>query len=82
VERVVISMDDASVVAAPTTWVNSDTPYIPIANPTTRPWYIRKGEVVGHLLDPESYADIPKDAVNAQRYAASTEAIRTTIGML
>jgi hypothetical protein len=82
VEKVVISTDDASVVAAPTTWINTDSPYLPIANPTTRPWYIRKGEVVGHLLDPETYADRPKDEAEMQKYTASADAIRTTIGTL
>ncbi|KAJ7749354.1 hypothetical protein B0H14DRAFT_3513620 [Mycena olivaceomarginata] len=35
VEKVIISTDDCSVLAAPTTWVNSADPYIPIANPTS-----------------------------------------------
>jgi hypothetical protein len=82
VEKLVISTEDASVVAAPMTWVNSDSPYIPIANLSTRPWYVRKGEVVGHLLDPEAYADVPKDDPDRQRYSASADAICTTIGTL
>jgi hypothetical protein len=82
VEKLIISTDDASVVAAPTTWVNTTSPYIPIANPSTRPWYVRKGEVVGYLLDPESYADSPKDDKDRERYVASAEAIRATIGTL
>jgi hypothetical protein len=40
VEKVVISTDDCSVLATPTTWINSANPFIPIANPSTRPWYI------------------------------------------
>jgi hypothetical protein len=55
VEKLIISTDDASVVTVPTTWINSTTPYLPVANPSTRPWYIRKGEVVGYPLDPETY---------------------------
>jgi hypothetical protein len=57
VKKVVISTDDESVLAAPTTWINTAVPYLPIANPSTRPWYIQKGEVVGQLLDPDSYTD-------------------------
>jgi hypothetical protein len=34
VEKVVISTEDCSVLAAPTTWVNSEHPYIPVANPS------------------------------------------------
>jgi hypothetical protein len=59
-KKVVISTDD-ELVLAPMTWVNSAAQYPPIANPSTHPWYIRKGDVVGQLLDPDSYADKPKD---------------------
>jgi hypothetical protein len=31
VEKVVIATDDSSVVAVPTTWINMESPYIPIA---------------------------------------------------
>ncbi|KAJ7719668.1 hypothetical protein B0H16DRAFT_1794435 [Mycena metata] len=48
---------DESVLAALTTWVNTAAQYIPIAKPSSRPWYIRKGEVVGHLIDPEGYVN-------------------------
>jgi hypothetical protein len=61
IEKVVIATDDCSVLAAPTTWVNSAAPYIPIANPSSRPWYVRRGEIVGHLVQPEAFADKPKD---------------------
>jgi hypothetical protein len=40
VEKVVISSEDADVMAAPTTLILSDMPYLPIANPSTRSWYI------------------------------------------
>jgi hypothetical protein len=40
VEKVVISSEDEHVMAAPTTLIRSDAPYLPIANPSTRPWYI------------------------------------------
>jgi hypothetical protein len=43
---------------------------------------MRKGEVVGRLLDPETYADVPKGEDDRQRFVASADAIRTTIGTL
>jgi hypothetical protein len=81
-KKVVISTDDESVLAAPTTWVNSAVPYLPIANLSTRPWYIRKGDVVGQLLDPDSYADKPKDVEEWGKLAQAADAIKTTIGTL
>ena len=40
VEKVVIGTDTADVLAALTTFVSSSNPYLPIANPSSRPWYI------------------------------------------
>ncbi|KAK6988173.1 hypothetical protein R3P38DRAFT_2804868 [Favolaschia claudopus] len=61
VEKLIIGEEDENVLAAPTTWINTSCPVLPIANPSTRPRYIRKGEIVGHLRDPAKYADKPKD---------------------
>ena len=44
VEKVIIGTDDQNVMAAPTTWINSACPFIPIANPSSHPHYIRAGE--------------------------------------
>lgn len=82
VEKVVISTDDCSVLAAPTMWVNSNSPYIPIANPSSRPWYIRRGEIVGHLINPEVFADKSKDEEQRTRMANAADAIRVTVGTL
>ncbi|KAG6914050.1 hypothetical protein DXG01_002774 [Tephrocybe rancida] len=78
VEKVIIGLEDATVMTATTTFINSSTPYIPIANPNPRPWFIRKGEVVGYLVDPATTCDKPKDE-DIFKYAASAEALRTVI---
>lgn len=54
IEKVLIGMEDTSILAAPMTWINSDNPYIPIANPSPHPWFIKEGDVVGHLIEPSS----------------------------
>ncbi|KAF7291190.1 TY3B-TY3B protein [Mycena indigotica] len=64
VEKVLISTDDGSILAAPSTLIKASVPVIPIANPSARPWFIRAGDVVGKLRDPSSYADAP---VNRRR---------------
>jgi hypothetical protein len=38
--------------------------------------------VVGYLINPSTYADVPKDDADHERYVASAEAIRATIGTL
>jgi hypothetical protein len=79
VEKVVISMEDGNVVAAPTTIINVNHPYLPIANPSTRPWYIRAGDVVGKPRDSEEYADKPSTEEEYDKMAASAEALARVI---
>ncbi|KAI4294111.1 hypothetical protein K525DRAFT_160833, partial [Schizophyllum commune Loenen D] len=43
VEKIAIGGSD-SMMSAPTTWISSDDPKIPIANPSTRPHYLRAGD--------------------------------------
>jgi hypothetical protein len=79
VEKVVIATEDESVMAAPTTFIKSSMPILPIANPSTRPRYIRAGDVVGKLHDPSTYADSPKTVEEEEKYAASAEALARVI---
>ena len=78
VERVVVGTESADIMAAPFTWINSDNPVLPMANPGTRPLYVREGEIVGRLADPSRYLDNPDEATRP-RYAASAEAIKAVI---
>jgi hypothetical protein len=82
IEKVVISTDDCSVLAALTIWINSANPFIPITSPSTHPWYIQWGEVVGHLVDPSAFVDKPKDAEQRTKMMNAADAIRITVGML
>ncbi|KAJ7473553.1 hypothetical protein FB451DRAFT_1468458 [Mycena latifolia] len=79
VEKIVIATEDESVLAAPTTFITSAAPYIPIANPSTCPWYIRAGDVVGKLHDPSSYADNPTSEEDLAKYSTSAESIACII---
>ena len=57
VEKIIIGMDDQNIMVAPTTWITASCPYIPIANTSPLPRYVRTGEVVGYLIDPETSLD-------------------------
>jgi hypothetical protein len=78
VEKVVISTDDCSVLAAPTAWVNSDHPYIPIVNPSTRLWYVRQGEIIRHLVKPGKFVDKPTNKDHRAKMVNAADAIRIT----
>ena len=78
VERVIVGTDSTDILAAPFTWITSDNPLLPIANPGTRPLYVRKGEIVGRLADPSTYLDHPEED-SLPKYVASAEAIRAVI---
>ena len=45
--------------AVPNTLISARNPWVPIANPTDRPRYVRKGEVIGILEDPAQYFETP-----------------------
>jgi hypothetical protein len=79
VEKVVIATEDESVMAAPSTLINSSEPFLPIANPSTRPWYIRTGDIVGRLHDPVDYADTPHNEEEKEKFVASAEALARVI---
>ncbi|KAF9489597.1 hypothetical protein BDN71DRAFT_1347678, partial [Pleurotus eryngii] len=57
VEKMLMSDECNEFASTPTTIISADNPYIPIANPTERPVMIRKGDIVGHLYDPQAYLD-------------------------
>ena len=79
VEKIIIGTDDQNIMAAPTTWIMVSCPYIPIANTSPHPQYVRTGKVVGYLLDLETTLDKPKDEDHYNKMTASTEAFKKTI---
>jgi hypothetical protein len=64
------------------TWVNTSNPYLPIANPSSRPWYIRRREIVGQLINPDIFVDRPGSAEQRTKTMNVADAIRITVGML
>ncbi|KAF9488513.1 hypothetical protein BDN71DRAFT_1403161, partial [Pleurotus eryngii] len=65
--------------STPTTVISTNNTYIPIANPTERPVMIRKGDVVGHLYDPQEYLDAPCNKEMMVKWAATVEALKMVI---
>lgn len=57
VEKSHITNNDNSFFAVPNVLFSSSHPVIPIMNPTDRPRYIHKGEIVGTITDPAKFLD-------------------------
>ncbi|KAF8995271.1 hypothetical protein BDZ89DRAFT_929621, partial [Hymenopellis radicata] len=53
VDKVLIANEHEDVAAIATSWIHTENPYLPMANPGTRPIIIRAGDLVGQLLNPE-----------------------------
>ncbi|KAF9487044.1 hypothetical protein BDN71DRAFT_1551724, partial [Pleurotus eryngii] len=79
VEKMLMSDECNEFASTPTTIISADNPYIPIANPTERPVMIRKGDVVGHLYNPQAYLDAPRDKQTLTKWIAAAEALKTVI---
>ncbi|KAF7968769.1 hypothetical protein HWV62_29370 [Athelia sp. TMB] len=60
VEKSLIANADDSFFAVPNVFFSSLNPIIPIMNPSETPRFVRKGEVVGTIVDPENFLDAPK----------------------
>jgi len=52
---------------------------VPIANPSDHPRYIRKGEIIGSIKDPEEFFDSPENEEELEKWIASANAIETLI---
>jgi hypothetical protein len=57
VSKNLLSGADDAYFAVPNTLISSANPWVPVTNPSDRPRYIRKGEIIGMLSDPSEYFD-------------------------
>ncbi|KAF9022120.1 hypothetical protein BDZ89DRAFT_1042398 [Hymenopellis radicata] len=77
VDKVLIADENEEIAAIATSWIQSDSPYLPMANPGTRPIMIRAGDLVGHLLNPELDLDSPAEGEELyEAYTAKAEMMR------
>ena len=57
VSKNLLSGADDTYFAVPNTLISSSNPWVPVTNPSDRPHYIRKGEIIGVLSDPSEDFD-------------------------
>ena len=65
--------------AVPNTLISAKNPWVPIANPTSQPRYIRKGEIIGVLEDPEVFFETPTTAERQEVLTRHASAIADII---
>ena len=67
--------------AVPNVLISAANPWVPVANPTDHPRYIRKGEIIGTLVDPADFFDSPKLLEELEKFRNAAEVIRTVIAI-
>ena len=81
VTKNLLSGVDDSYFAVPNTLISAANPWIPVTNPTNRPRYIRRGEIIGMLTDPAEYFDHVKTMEDWQARSQHAEALAAIIQM-
>lgn len=70
---------DDSYFVVPNTLISASNPWVPVGNPSNRPRYIRKGEVIGVLSNPDEYFDHVKTLEDWERHCKHVEVIASII---
>ena len=75
VQKNLLANANDSYFAVPNTLISSRNPWVPIANPTDQPRYIRRGEIIGTLHDPATFFDTPSSVEGFQAFARHASAV-------
>ena len=79
VQKTLLANANDSYFAVPNTLISARNPWVPIANPTDQPRYIRRGEIIGVLEDPAEYFETPANAEREATLAKHASAIADII---
>jgi len=81
VQKNLLANANDSYFAMPNTLISADNPWVPIANPSDRPRYVRKGEVIGVLEDPAEFFETPVSPERKEILTKHAAAMATIIKM-
>ena len=81
VQKNLLANTNDSFFTLPNVLISAANPWVPVANPTDHPRYIRKGEIIGTLVDPAKFFDAPNSVEELQKFQASADIIRTVISL-
>ena len=79
-EKTVLANANDSLLPIPNVLVSSTFPQIPVMNPSSRPLYLRKGELIGSLCDPELYLDHPKSGQHLEQMLTAASKTSLLLG--
>ena len=81
IQKNLLTNANDSFFAVPNVLISAAHPWVPVANPTDHPRYIRKGEIIGSICDPREYFDSPSSPEELVRFREAAEKIRTVIAV-
>ena len=81
IQKNLLANANDSFFVVPNILISAAHPWVPIANPTDQPRYIRKGEIIGSICDPETYFDSPGSPEEFKQFREGAEKIRTVIAV-
>ena len=81
VEKNLLVNANDSFFAVPNTLISARNPWIPVANPTNHPRFIRKGEAIGIIKDPAEFFDTPRNDEEWDKLAASANVLEKLIAI-
>ena len=79
VEKNMLSCGTDNVLLVPNMLISSKDPQVPVANPSSQPHYIRKGEVLATIADPALYFDTPRNTNQWCEMSGKAEALAAII---
>ena len=65
----------------PNVLISSSDPWVPVSNPSTHPQTIRKGDIIGYLVDPQEFFDAPNSKEKLEELEKSAQAVASIIAI-
>ncbi|KAI0040553.1 hypothetical protein FA95DRAFT_1475102, partial [Auriscalpium vulgare] len=81
VEKIMVSSSKAPVFVVPNTLLNQSAPFVPVANTSSHPRILRKGEIVGRLVDPAKFLDTPNNEEQLQTLLDHAEVVKHLVNV-
>ena len=81
VEKNLLASANDSTFVVPNVLILASDPWVPVSNPSPHPRMIRKGDIVGYLVDPQEFFDAPNSEEGFEKLARSVQAIASIIAI-
>ncbi|KAJ7263773.1 hypothetical protein C8J57DRAFT_1626053 [Mycena rebaudengoi] len=79
VQKNMLANADDSFFVIPNTLISSKNPVVPVSNISDPPRYIRKGEILGSIVDPQDYFEAPGSQDQKDKLDRSVKVIKAII---